>query len=618
MDASVERLAQSRSKAINALERAARSGELPDEVALWAAVANECNGFAFRVEAGVPVSAPGQDVAAFAATLSRRSLYRWFDLREAEGWEGLVPKRRKDGFTVPTWGPYLLKLWRVPQKPSLAQAVSRLPDLLPAGMKAPSYHAADRWIKKLGGVEKQRGRMGPRELRTIQPFTRRSTEGLWPMDVVVPDGHCFDAEVQHPFHGRPFRPEITTYVDVATRRVVGWNVWLAESVSAILAALRQMVLRHGIPAVHYSDRGAYRAEMFTDGMTGILPRLGIDPAFSLPYNSQARGVIERLHQTLWVRMAREMKTYVGHDMDKQARQIAFKGTRQQGRFLAPWADFLRACEMVVAAYNAAPHSSLPRMVDPQTGKRRNMSPDEAWAQAEADGWAPVALEGDSLDDLLPQVVRTVQRGEVSLPWGKYFSHELAEWHRQEVRVAYDLQDGDRVWVRDLEGRLICAAEQDGNVQPYMPENYMEHAREKRAKGRLSRLERHVEEAQAERHGNLLIEHQALLNPLKAPEIPAQPVSMPRAGVKVPPSLTAQELEAARQVAREAMEPAKVVQLEESPRQRFLRWLDVERRLLAGESFDSETLKKLMLYQQSREYRTHKAMQDDFEGFGEAR
>ena len=49
---------------------------------------------------------------------------------------------------------------------------------------------------------------------------------------------------------------------------------------------------------------------------------------SIAYNSQARGIGERIHRTIWVRAAKELPTYMGADMDPQAKQAVFKKTRQ--------------------------------------------------------------------------------------------------------------------------------------------------------------------------------------------------------------------------------------------------------------------------------------------------
>jgi putative transposase len=553
-------------RAIQTLVKLAAEGQLPEHLQRLVPIAN--------------------DKANEKRTLSRRTLWRWLDLEEKGR---LAPHlSREKEFEVPAWGPWLLKFYRKPQKPSLKSALADTARHLPRDIAAPSYDAARRWLDKLGNVERVKGRLGPRELRTVLPFTRRSTEGLWPMDIVLPDGHCFDAEVQHPFHGQAFRPEITTYIDIATRKVVGWSVGLAESSALILEALRQMILTYGIPCVHYSDRGAYKAELFSHALTGILPRLGVEQEFSIAYNSQARGAIERLHQTLWVALAKLFSTYIGAPMDTQAKQVAFKTTRATGRGLLPFAEFLRLCAEQVEAYNAREHRSL------------GMSPNDAWAKAEADGWAPVLLEGDDLDELLPEVVRTVQRGEISLPWGKYFSNDLREWHGDEVRVRYDLHDGQRVWVRSLEGRLLATAQRYGNRQPYFSESAMDHARDQREKGRIDRLERKIGEAQAERRGYLDVLPEAVLpldlqltktrmelrheDEVLPANLPEPPLGMGERGLVDPFA--------------ESIAPPLAL---DSPEARYAHWKRLNGRLERGEELTEDEQQRWQRYPRSNEF-----------------
>jgi putative transposase len=113
----------------------------------------------------------------------------------------------------------------------------------------PSVHQVRRWLAKLGKVTLERGRMGAHELQKLRPFVRRDISLLQPNDIWTADGHTFDAEVQHPFNGRPFRPEISIFLDVGCKDAVGWSCDLAESGVAVSDALRAAVERYGIPAI---------------------------------------------------------------------------------------------------------------------------------------------------------------------------------------------------------------------------------------------------------------------------------------------------------------------------------------------------------------------------------
>lgn len=448
-----------------------------------------------------------------ARTLSRSTLFKWIAAADT-GTAALAP-RSVERFVIPAWGPALLALYQQPQKPSLAWALERLVANLPAGVEAPSYSQARRFLDRMHAVERERGRMGAREIKTIRPYVKRDSGGLWPAEVYTADGHTFDAEVAHPHHGRPFRPEITTTIDVATRLAVGWSTGLAESTWAVLDALRDACTSSlGIPAVFYVDNGAgYRNALMQDEATGFFARLAITPSHSLPYNSQARGVIERSHQTIWVRGAKSLPTYMGADMDREARQKVFRITRADikaggtSRLLIEWADFVRWCGEQVAAYNARPHRALPKVRDQNTGVMRHQSPNEALAAAIAEGWKPVPVEATEVDDLFrPYKVCAVRRGLINCYGNQYFARELEGYHGADVRVGYDIRDASRVWVRDLQGRLICTAGFEANKRKYFPDSVIEQAAAKRAAGRIARAQVRIDEAREELQPHVAIEH----------------------------------------------------------------------------------------------------------------
>lgn len=436
--------------------------------------------------------------------LSRRTIRRWRTEAAARGADALVPKdsaaRRREA--SPPWLYAFMKVYARPTKPSVAQVYEALQDEL----SLPTLRTVQRQVAALGTIARHRGRMGPRELKTLRAYTVRTTAELLPGDVYVPDGHCADFEVQHPGHGRAFRPEIVTFIDVKTRRVAGWSAGIAESAWLVTDALRRACCDSGIPAIVYSDNGGgFVNEELCATATGLLDRLGILPKNSLPYASQARGVIERAHD-LWVRAGRTLPAFVGKDMDREARQIAFRRGRRdieetgRSRVLMPWEEFLAWADQQVAAYNARPQGGLPRVRDRADGPLRHMSPDEAWQQHLDDGWAPVTpTQEERIYLFRPHALRVVDRAQVRINGQVYFSAalEAGDWHGRTVQVAYDVRDPARVWVKDEDGRFICTAARVANHAPYFAKNVIEMAREKRAAARLQRLERSADEVRAE-------------------------------------------------------------------------------------------------------------------------
>ncbi|WP_215782047.1 Mu transposase C-terminal domain-containing protein [Paludibacterium sp. B53371] len=450
---------------------------------------------------------------------SVRSLLRFVEYERAGM---LAPKKRERDMTVPEWAPAFLAYYQRPEKPTVEHAYREFLKAWGAEKplaKVPSVWQVRRFLQKVGNVSREIGRLGERELKTLKPFIRRGFENLLPGDIYSADGHTFDAEVQHPLHGRPFRPEITTVVDIATRRAVGWSIGLAESALAVLDALRDACLKHGIPAVFYVDNGSgYKNEMMLDVATGFMARLGIEMINSLPYNSQARGVIERLHQIIWINAAKSLPGYIGHDMDREAKLSIFKLSRKAiahsvkpgeatAMPLMAWTRFVAFCEEKVAEYNDRPHRSLPKITDPATGRRRHMTPNEKWALHVAQGFEAHRVTDDEARPLFrPQVLRTVRRCELEVFGNRYFARALEEFHGEQLRVGYDIHDPHNVWVYDDEGRFLCTAELDANKRDYMPKSVIDRAREKRAAGREKRLTAKLVEVREELHGTPVLEH----------------------------------------------------------------------------------------------------------------
>ena len=482
-------------RAIQTLLKLAGDGALPDHLRRLIPLANAKAGKAGK------------------RTLSRRSLYRWLH-DSKRGFAALAP-RDAEKLVIPPWAPALVKLYNQPQKPALTGCLDKLASALPAGVTLPSYSAARRFLEKMGTVTRERGRRLPRELKALQPFVRRDTSNLLPGDVYTADGHKFDAEVSHPGHGKAFRPEITAVLDVATRKAVGWSAGLAESTWAVNDAMRHAAESNGIPTLFYVDRGSgYANAAQADEVVGFAARVGYEITHSLPYNSQARGLMERSHHSIWVKAAKELPTYMGAVMDREAKTKVFKLTRAHiksagtSKLLLPWDEFLTFCQQQVDAYNARPHRSLPKVRDEVTGKLRHLSPGEMWEQAVTGGWAPMLLTDAERDDLFrPYKLCTVTRGEVRLFNNLYFSGDLAEYHGERLPVGYDIHDPSRVWVRDARGRLICVAEFEANKRDYFPQSVIERAAEKRAKAREKRLETHLQEVRDELNPPARLEHQ---------------------------------------------------------------------------------------------------------------
>jgi len=233
---------------------------------------------------------------------------------------------------VPAWAPLFLACYQRPQNPSLAEAHRDFARAWQAEQpsRAPSIDAVRRFLAKVARPDLETGRKTGNALLHLKPHMKRKTEKLLPGDVYTADGTTFDAEIAHPDSGRPFKPEVVAFLDVATRRCVGISVALAESAAATLDALRMACLFGGIPAMLYTDNGpGYTADVLTRPGTGMLSRLGIEITNSIPGRPQGKGLMERAVKTLCVPAAKQLATCTHADMDGDAAHKVYKITRAQ-------------------------------------------------------------------------------------------------------------------------------------------------------------------------------------------------------------------------------------------------------------------------------------------------
>ncbi|MDL2266802.1 transposase family protein [Desulfovibrio sp. OttesenSCG-928-G15] len=437
--------------------------------------------------------------------LSRDPLYKWMRGLKEKGMPGLAPGIRQADMSIPVWAPLFLKYYQRPQRPSIKQAYSEFyaEYVISAATQAPpSYDAVKRFVHKMAVQAAQTGRVTGNAMLKLKAHKLRSTKDLYPGDVYTADGTTFDAEIQHPQHGRPFKPEVTLIVDVATRRCVGLSLCWAENSMTVLDALRMACLYGGIPSMFYTDNGpGYRNAFLAGPSVGMCTRLGIEITHSIPGRPQGKGLMERAVQTICEPAAKKFRSCMHADMDPDTGKKVFKISRAQIKkhgsspLLPTWADFCETMLERVQEYNSTPHRALPKHTDLETGKLRHMSPDEYWRRFEESGkWEPVRVTADVSEDLwMPSEVRKAHNGMIEFYNGKYYSAALEEFHGERVEVRYDIWDSSKVFIHKIHGPRICVAKLDGNTIPYFPASRLEAARANRQKAQLIRLERKAQE-----------------------------------------------------------------------------------------------------------------------------
>ncbi|MCB1363602.1 MAG: DDE-type integrase/transposase/recombinase [Rhodobacteraceae bacterium] len=389
------------------------------------------------------------------ADISRATIYNWFKARDTGGVAALSPLKTKTAAPLHPGFAGFLKYYAIGSKPSASDALKQYIERENPPEKRRLTLPQVRHIlrNRLNNIERNVGREGLLTLRSRLAYVTRTTGDMWPTTIFTADGKTFDAEIADPVTRRPIRPEITTVADVVTRKIVGISLARSENQRSVAEALRRSCVANGICAIFYVDRGpGYRNQALDADVSGLMGRLGITKMHAAPYGSQAKGLIERIQGTVWNTLARRLPTYIGRDMDKEAGDRIHKLTRRelrefgQSRHLPDWQTFVRLCDDMVAEYNASEHRSLPKFRDPDTGRMRHMSPNEAWAAHMADGFKPIEVDPHEADDLFrPYEIRQVRRAEVAWNGNRYFDMALgAEECRDFARAPMSTSNPEKL------------------------------------------------------------------------------------------------------------------------------------------------------------------------------
>ena len=430
-----------------------------------------------------------------SAKVGERTLDGWISayLKAEDATERLValaPKTTKAVKPIESYGwlPMFMQFHNIPSAPKLAHSYRRFVQWAEAENMpvndVPNLSMVRRVWDKLPLIMQERGRKTGAAYKSLLPYV----------------------------HGRPFKPEVTVIIDGCTRFVVGFSVSLAESCVAVSDALRIGVKHFGLPIIYYSDNGGGQTGKTIDHeITGITSRLGIWHETGIAGNPQGRGIIERWWKDNLIEMARQYETFAGAGMDSSTKNLMYrkmesafnaleKGkelTVEQQKYLKKlpsWSQFIADVVKCIDEYNNRPHGELPR--HPDGG---HYSP-KAYREMrlEQDGIAPDMLSAEELATMfMPQEVRKVQRGWLDLFNNSYFSVELAEYHKDEVRVSYDLDDASVVNVFDMDGKFITKAQANGNTREAFPTARIDQLAEKRRKGKIKRAENAIKLANAE-------------------------------------------------------------------------------------------------------------------------
>lgn len=447
-------------------------------------------------------------------TVSVPTIKRALGSYRKEGKIGLLPKYKGRVRQDYGWEVRAVALYNIPGKPGFADVASKL---IEEGFTEVSESRVGRYLKAMPATlgKFSPARVGP-HLHKLkrQKFQRRTLDDVLVGEIYAGDGHTCDCYVGHPNTGKPFRPELTAFIDIKSGYVPG--IWFSESEtkeSTMFSLSHAMRVNDHVPAWVYIDQGAgYRAKLLSDETTGFYSRFDIGLIGALPGNPHGKGWIER-----WFRTVRDKHdkffadgmVYCGDDMAQETnrRLSADLAKKVPTRTLPSLRDYVASFTRWLDHYHQQPQDKL--------GGR---TPAQMWS-----GLQRVGIELDMSCLIRPREEVTVGRQTVRLHNRFYYAEALALYDAHRLQAEYDLFDDGRVWLFDAKGRFVTEALLAKTIG-VLPTSRLEEGRDRRAAGQAKRLERKLDEVIARRADPITAETQVAAIEALCPALPtAAPV-----------------------------------------------------------------------------------------------
>lgn len=559
--------------------------------------------------------------------LAEASLHRWIDRYAADGLWGLTDNYgTRAGQSLIDTQPLLQRLilgqmFAQPQstgKDLNALLATQAADLAAQGVKLPSLRTLQmyrqHWISTNPSLWARMVNPGQWKNHFQVAFGSQHEavtrlNQLWELDSTPGDWLLKDG-----------RHSVIGCIDLWSRRLT-LHVAKTSSAHAVGQCFRRAVLAWGLPEGVRTDNGK---DYVSDYFTTVLNDLEVGQTLCIPFASEQKGTIERTLKTMAYGALKLLPGYIGHNV-AEAQAIRARNTFAE-RVMTPGeivdidltaADLqAKLNEWVTVIYHQDGHGGL----NGQTPFARAAS------------WTGELRRVDerALDALLAPIAgeRTVGKNGIRWENRTYISPVLARYIGVNVLCRYDESDLGRLYVYTDE-RFIGVAECPEMTGISRAEvAAMAHAEQRKFMAAQTEELRAHKRGTAQNAAELILRHRAieagklveLPKPSTAHSTPALDAAAAAVEARDPAPMRRDTPEQQAQKAALTVIEAPVgggatlltPTFPESPRARFIKWLRLNNEVIRGDhDGNQELLREWHAYGESVEWRTQKAMAEDF-------
>lgn len=420
-------------------------------------------------------------IALDIATKNHASIRRYIKAFDRGGVAALLPSYKGREIAQQEWHTLAIEIYNQTSKPSATSIAKRL-----------RHHhgfsdASDYKVKHF--LNKNIAKNSPK--RVGKHYHQLNEKLYHDMDysniaagqVYQGDGHTLDIYIADENTNKPVRYELTAWIDVKSRYIVGWYISKAESTISTLQSLSHAIIeQQHIPLMLHIDNGSgFINKMVDDDSMGFYARLGIDTRKAIPGNARAKGMIERWFRTLEMQLNALIGVgYCGKGQDPKSKSDWFnKAKNKPGSVpIVSLADYKNLLKDYIKQYHTTPHRGV---------GMNNQTPANVWSGIKR--FAPKNIHDCFV---WQQVQRVIQKGSIKLDGRLYQSSFLVAHNSKNVIVEYSLNDDMLVKVLELNGSFLATAELKAKPS-YLSDSRIVEQEQKRLKGQEKRLDRKIQE-----------------------------------------------------------------------------------------------------------------------------
>ena len=413
------------------------------------------------------------------AQISQSTLYNWQAKHRADGLSGLLPQygKRKGERRIdaPAWE-FFQAQYLQQSRPSVGDCYILLARKAKIeGWTIPSRATIARMVKEdIPEAVRTLRRFGDKKyMDDIQTFTRRDPESIRAGEVFVGDHHVLDVFINTGTIEKPkwARPWMTAWLDMRSRKFVGWTINLSPCTDEIIAAFANAALDPaiGLPRHIYIDNGrdycsakfagrGHRGNPLTEEdkealiaegkmARSLMDRLDIKTHWAIVENARAK-VIERAFKEVVERFSKAFPLYCGRNQDERP-DILEERMKNPKKYAMNLAEFR-------AIFDDWIRTVFNKTVSQGAG-RTGECPDETYMRTR------LPVRTADADVMRLYFMRStnpfrIGRNGVTFRKTEYYHPDMALLKGKRVYIRYRDEDPEHIWLYDTDDRYLGEAE----------------------------------------------------------------------------------------------------------------------------------------------------------------